>query len=79
MQEKCLSRPTGTVLAENLQPQAWALGPLFITFYTEQARLSYHCVFICSIRATFRSKDGGVRKREPQRCRFWPSANTSDI
>lgn len=29
------SRVTGVVLAENLQPQPWALDPLFITFYTE--------------------------------------------
>lgn len=63
------------MLVENLQPQAWALGPLFITFYTEQPRLSYRCVFICSIRAALGSKDGTVRKGEPRRGGFWPSAD----
>lgn len=41
-----------SVLEENLQPRARALGPLFITFdTTKQARLIYPLVSICSSRA----------------------------
>lgn len=61
MQQKCLSRTSGSVLLENLQPQARALGPLFITFDTKQAGLIYPRLSsrVCS------SKDHGVGKRSP--------------
>lgn len=76
-QEKCRSRTSGSVLVENLQPQARALGPLFITFDTRQARLIYPRVCICSSRAFSAPKSTGLDE-EPRRCWLWPSANPAD-
>lgn len=60
MQHKRLSRTSGSVLEENLQSQARALGPLFITFDTEQARLIYPRDCICSSRAFPAPKTTGL-------------------
>lgn len=77
MQQKCLSRTSGTALVENLQPQARALGPLFIPCDTERARLSYPGVFICSSGA-FPDPNTTGWEEEPRRCRLRPAANPAD-